>query len=191
MVAHVTSSWNSGYQNGDIKGAFLSDTDDTDLVGSGELVTNGTFDTDVSGWVAKNGLQSDATDNVFTWDASGAMLITRGSGGIDQRPAQNISTLVGKTYVVSLSAVDHVVTIRVANSTGGTRSQQSVQPNSTVTFIFIASSTISTIEMWATLKNSDPLVDNISVKLADADRSVNNNGLIVNGTITRTFVDEV
>jgi hypothetical protein len=33
MVSYVTSSWNSGYQNGDIKGAFLSDTDDTDLVG--------------------------------------------------------------------------------------------------------------------------------------------------------------
>ena len=33
MVAYVTSSYNSGYQNGDIKGAFLADTDDTDLVG--------------------------------------------------------------------------------------------------------------------------------------------------------------
>jgi len=32
MVAYVTSSWNSGYQNGDIKGAFLADTDDADLV---------------------------------------------------------------------------------------------------------------------------------------------------------------
>jgi len=31
-------------------------------------------------------------------------------------------------------------------------------------------------------------IDNISVKLADADRSVNNNGLIVNGTVTRTPV---
>jgi hypothetical protein len=50
MIARVTSSYNSGYQNGDIKGAFLSDTDDTDLVGGVELVTNGTFDTDVSGW---------------------------------------------------------------------------------------------------------------------------------------------
>jgi len=52
MVAHVTSSWNSGYQNGDIKGAFLSDTDDTDLVGgtdadrsvnANDLTVNGTI----------------------------------------------------------------------------------------------------------------------------------------------------
>ena len=52
MVAHVTSSWNSGYQNGDIKGAYLSDTDDTDLVGGtdadrsvngNDLTVNGTI----------------------------------------------------------------------------------------------------------------------------------------------------
>jgi hypothetical protein len=41
MVAYTTSTYNTGWMNGDIKGAFLSDTDDTDLVGSGELVTNG------------------------------------------------------------------------------------------------------------------------------------------------------
>jgi len=33
MVAYTTSTYNTGWMNGDIKGAFLSDTDDTDLVG--------------------------------------------------------------------------------------------------------------------------------------------------------------
>lgn len=33
MIAFVTSTYNTGWMNGDIKGAFLSDTDDTDLVG--------------------------------------------------------------------------------------------------------------------------------------------------------------
>jgi hypothetical protein len=36
----MKSTYNTGWMNGDIKGAFLSDTDDTDLVGA-ELVTNG------------------------------------------------------------------------------------------------------------------------------------------------------
>ncbi|NRP84111.1 hypothetical protein XMD509_002399 [Marinobacterium sp. xm-d-509] len=36
--------------------------------------------------------------------------------------------------------------------------------------------------------SSQVLIDNISVQLADADRSVNNKGLIVNGTITRSPV---
>jgi hypothetical protein len=52
MVAYVTSSYNSGYQNGDIKLATLSDTDDTDLVGGtdadrsvngNDLTVNGTI----------------------------------------------------------------------------------------------------------------------------------------------------
>jgi trimeric autotransporter adhesin len=52
VVDNTTSTYNTGWMNGDIKGAFLSDTDDTDLVGSGELVTNGTFDTDTTGWIS-------------------------------------------------------------------------------------------------------------------------------------------
>ena len=42
MVAYITSDYNSGYQHGDIKGAFLSDTDTTNLVDT-NLVSNGDF----------------------------------------------------------------------------------------------------------------------------------------------------
>jgi hypothetical protein len=48
MTAQVTSEFNTGWMNGDIKLATLSDTDDTDVTGS-ELVTNGTFNTDTTG----------------------------------------------------------------------------------------------------------------------------------------------
>jgi hypothetical protein len=52
MVAYVTSDYNTGWMNGDIKGAFLSDTDDTDVTGGTEpdrsvnantLTVNGTI----------------------------------------------------------------------------------------------------------------------------------------------------
>ena len=33
MAVELTSTYNTGWMNGDVKGAFLSDTDDTDLVG--------------------------------------------------------------------------------------------------------------------------------------------------------------
>ena len=42
MVAFATTSYNTGYLHGDIKGAFLSDTDDTDLTGS-NLMSGATF----------------------------------------------------------------------------------------------------------------------------------------------------
>ena len=48
MLCGITTSFNTGYMHGDIKGAFLSDTDATNVTGS-DLVTNGTFDTD-SDW---------------------------------------------------------------------------------------------------------------------------------------------
>ena len=53
LIARTTSTYNTGWLNGAIKLATLSDTDDTDVTGS-ELVTNGTFDTDTSGWSSGN-----------------------------------------------------------------------------------------------------------------------------------------
>ena len=50
-VAHIASDFNSGNMYADIKGAWLASIDDADLVGS-ELIVNGTFDTDTSGWTA-------------------------------------------------------------------------------------------------------------------------------------------
>jgi hypothetical protein len=52
MVAYTTSDYTTGYMHGDIKGAFLADTDDTDLVGGtdndrsvngNDLTVNGTI----------------------------------------------------------------------------------------------------------------------------------------------------
>ena len=53
-VATSASDYNTGWMNGDIKLATLSDTDATNVTGS-ELVTNGTFSSDVSGWTGVGG----------------------------------------------------------------------------------------------------------------------------------------
>ena len=72
-VCQVTTSFNTGWQYGDIKGAFLSDTDDTNVTGS-ELVTNGTFDSDTSNWTAVEGATLSVSSNrlVVTGDGSTA-----------------------------------------------------------------------------------------------------------------------
>ena len=45
LIAYATTSYNTGWMHGDIKGAFLSDTDTTNVnAGTTNLVTNGTFD---------------------------------------------------------------------------------------------------------------------------------------------------
>ena len=60
MVNYITSDYNTGWMHGDIKLATLSDTDTTNVTGS-ELVTNGTFDSNITGWTA-----SDAGCSTFT-----------------------------------------------------------------------------------------------------------------------------
>ena len=48
MVAYGTTSYNTGWMYGDINGAFLSDTDTTNVTAT-DLTTNGSFTTD-SDW---------------------------------------------------------------------------------------------------------------------------------------------
>jgi hypothetical protein len=193
MVALLTSTYNTGWMPGDIKLAALSDTDDTDLVGSGELVTNGTFDTDTdwtkgAGWTISAGVAS------FDTSVSGA--------GVETALTQNITTVVGKLYIVkaTFSSLINVTGSELLVRCAGTNliawetGSANILTDGTYTFSFVANSTTTQVNIRATVLvegNETGSVDNVSVKLADEDRSVNNNGLIVNGTITRTFVDEV
>ncbi|WP_304190882.1 LamG domain-containing protein, partial [Lentibacter algarum] len=159
-----------------IKGAFLSDTDDTDLVGA-ELVTNGTFDTDTSGWTSTVSL---------TWNASGYADIDRAGGGSNGHLSQSISTVVGKSYTITFDivALSHQVNF---DQDGAERGVFTTTGTKSVTFTAVLASTGIDISATNDL-NATASIDNVSVKLADADRSVNNNGLIVNGTVTRSPV---
>jgi len=184
----ITSTYNTGWMNGDIKGAFLSDTDDTDLVGSGELVTNGTFDTDVSGWTARG--VDGGTDTTFSWNASGYMDVTRGTGSLSGRPDQGFPTVAGKTYTISIDVVTAQRAFWIVGSSAADDDLVSAVThfgNTTVTKTFVATSSTSYVAFWTDVSATTG-IDNISVKLADEDRSVNNNGLIVNGTVTRSPV---
>jgi hypothetical protein len=181
MVAYVTSSWNSGYQNGDIKGAFLSDTDDTDLVGSGELVTNGDFSSGFNGWNA----------NEAAWSVS--------DGAARHEPSDDARYDL-RNSVFYPTGVPKILTFDYENVSGSGFIVEPLFENSTLgqgRFNFTAPSGVGKIILdpgvnrLSIFRKFDSGVqnvfeiDNVSVKLADEDRSVNNNGLIVNGTVTR------
>jgi trimeric autotransporter adhesin len=181
MVAYTTSTYNTGWMNGDIKGAFLSDTDDTDLVGA-ELVTNGTFDTDTTGW-------SNTSATIAS--VSGELQVSNQTDS-PSATTQTVSGLVvGKVYAVTATYSQ--------TGTGGTAARVSFfgilsENNSTstpVTKTIYATATQTTATLSLQSFGTSSTIshfDNVSVKLADADRSVNNKGLIVNGTVTRTAV---
>jgi len=176
MSALLTSTYNTGWMNGDIKGAFLSDTDDTDLVGSGELVTNGTFDTDTD-WTKGTG-----------WTISGgAASFAPSVSGLTSSLLQSISTVVGKVYSVSISTSGSNMGAGELKLIVSGVLNEDINQDGSYDFSFTASSTTSDLDIRCTnYEDVDTAsIDNVSVKLADADRSVNNNGLIINGTVSR------
>lgn len=176
MVAYVAANYTTGWMPGDIKGAWLADTDDSDLVASSELVTNGTFDVDTTGWTPL-----DATASVI----SGAVRVT--STAAYGRLSQVVPTQAGNTYCVT---VDLVGGSALAGSviTGATYTTKSV--GSTLVHYFKATGSNTTVSIQVQSAVAGQFVDfgNVSMKLADGDRSVNFKGLVINGTVTREAV---
>ena len=185
MVNYITSTYNTGWMNGDIKLATLSDTDDTDLVGT-ELVTNGTFDTDTSGWAASNATLSLDSD----------YLKITSTGGNRPKAYQNITTVVGKTYVITATARRGTCVDPVEIEIGGISSASTGSTSNTTDTIvystFVATNTTHMLQVKIDSSNSasgeTAFFDNVSVRLAEPDRSVNGNGLQVFGTVQKNPV---
>jgi hypothetical protein len=182
MVAYAASSYNTGWMHGDIKGAFLSDTDDTNVTGS-ELVTNGTFTTNTDGWTATNSTITIVSNTLKVDDNGG-----------NSAAYQAITTVVGETYTISFDVVEitgltarvHISTLEPNAGYTGTRLHESTELGShAVTFIATGTTTYIQFSSEGTYYVR---YDNISVRIADPDRSVNNNGLQVFGTITKSAV---
>ena len=188
MVAFISSSYNTGYQQGKIKGAFLSDTDDTNIVAS-EMVTNGTFDSNTTGW---------SVLNTGTFTASGGQATLSDSDGTGTSPVayQAISGfVVGRTYVLSYDTTAAREAYAYISQTAGQNNQNMYvlgytgSRTGTQTVTFVANST-NMIVNFSDGSGSDfnITVDNVSVKLGDKDRSLNNKGLTAYGTITKSAV---
>jgi len=178
MNAYITSDYNTGWMNGDIKLATLSDTNDTNVTGS-ELVTNGTFDSGTD-WITESG-----------WTISSGVA-TASSAGHGAGLVQ-----IGASFV---AGVTYVVTFTVSNYTTGSltlyapRTPTFYRPflgafgsNGTHTFTFTPTVSSSDIRFEASGTTSLS-IDNISIRKAEEDRSVNGNGLQVFGSITKNPV---
>ena len=173
MVAYTTSTYNTGWMNGDIKGAFLSDTSTASLVAS-DVVTNGGFATDTD-WVKGTG-----------WTIASNVASSDGSQTADSDLEQTVTTVAGRQYILRFT-VSNRSAGNVAGVIDSTEIIADKAANGSYSGKFTATTTSHTVKIRADL-NFVGDIDNVSFSLADADRSVNNNGLIVNGTITRTAV---
>jgi hypothetical protein len=176
LNAFITSTYNTGWLPGDIKGAFLSDTDDTDLVGSGELVTS----------ITNN--SSFSFETLTTSGSSISSAINLSGFGIAYA---TVSLTAGKTYVISGNVTLNSGTapaLRTGADNNTLPDVVSVAVNGGFSFTITPSLSTSYVGFRVADGVATDFSATLSVKLADADRSVNNNGLIVNGTVTRSAV---
>jgi hypothetical protein len=194
MSSLTTSDYATGWMPGDIKMAALADTtaetfgdavsgatvSDPNLDGvyDGEHVTNGGFDTD-SDWT-----------KAANWTISGgqADAVNTSNGDI----YQTITTVVGKTYVLScdipstFSGITAVLQIRNSANTATIKDTSLLGVSTSASLTFVATSTVHFVRVYTAVASGS--IDNISVKLADPDRSVNGKGLGVHGSITKAPV---
>jgi len=188
MVNYLTTTYLSGWMPGDIRGAWLADTTAETITGA-ELVTNGTFDTSTTGWTAGG----TATLSVV----SGRLRITNGSGGYGSA-WQAVSCVPGKDYTISwdVSAPGTLYATRVVvdDETGFASPNTAVSQAAAVTgtqqltFTATAATHYILLQVFTATSSVSMDFDNVSVRLADPDRSVKGNGLQVFGSLTKTAV---
>ena len=189
--AFIATSYSSGIMSGDIKGAFLSDTSTASVTGT-ELVTNGTFDSNVTGWTAYT-----ANGGSIAWQTGGYLRISNADTSDPPVHAyQAITTVVGQRYILTAQKVagTHLTAYAASglNSSPGFIDSQ-VTWTDVETGIKFLSFTATVTTTYVILRVNANLiatvdVDTVSVRLAEPDRSVNNKGLAVYGTITKTAV---
>lgn len=176
-IAYIGKDYNSGFMNGSIRLASLASTDEYDITGS-ELVTNGDFASDVSGWSVSG------TGATLTWNAGGYAELNR--NGSSATMSQTITTVAGRYYTVQYDLVSSSGSAAVQATFGdGTypASQSSTLQRYTFTGYASGTSTNIQISVFNTTTGTCG-IDNVSIREGLPDRSVRNCGFQVFGTVS-------
>ena len=188
-VAYITSDYNTGYMHGDIQGAYLSDTDTTNVTGS-NLIINGTFDSDTSNWTAANGATITQQNN----GAPGGNINIASGSSSNGYAYQTVTTVVGKTYVLHVEKyhVDGSAGyVNIGTSVGGSQYVYQTLPTTSSwthhEFTFKATTTTTTIGIYSR-PGGNVRYDNIFLRIAEPSRSVVKKGQAIHGTITKSAV---
>ena len=169
MVAYTTASYTTGWMHGYIKGAWVPDFDVTSVVGS-ELVTISDF--------------TDGSDGSSTVTESGGTVTATYVDGNPRYHHNGFATEIGKEYIISVDILTGTMPLGIyagnvlSSSNTFVDSLDSIGINQ-VTFTATATTTFLTIADGQSFSFKD-----LSCRLAIPDRSVNNNGIGVHGTLS-------
>lgn len=188
-VAYVTADYNTGWMVGDIKGAFLSDTDTTNVSPSSNLVSNGDFaDTNLSNYFTL--VNSDANGGS---EANSAPYVNGSNQVVMGNSAQlktNYNLVAGRVYKLSYDCVNQSISAQrlgiYVPSGASLNFDDSITAGGTNTYYYTATSTGSTLIEWRSRGGGWGTYDNFTIiESTEQDRSANAKGLQVFGTITK------
>ena len=159
---------------------------------TGELITNGTFDNGTTGWLyADNGTSSQGV--------SGGVLTLSHTTYTNSMLYQILDLIPGKKYVLTGQTGGtnfDLCNIRIGSSLGGNQFGGIVSSEAAssdlidhaITFTPTQSTTYISLRVNSSSPDLSCDFDNISIRLAEDDRSVNDNGLQIFGEITKSPV---
>ena len=194
LLNYITTEFNTGWMGGDIIGAFMSDIDTTTAsIANRNLITNSTF-ANTNNWTgASNGVLTAPT-GLGPYAGGTALRITNTGGSNGRARSNSFSTNVGQQYGIRVSFTNR--------SSGGQyrvevrQSGHDLVPMSGTTtagvynFTFTSAGTGTYILELYCLGNDGEWAefDDVYVYELEQDRSVNQKGLQLYGTITKSAV---
>jgi hypothetical protein len=183
LYAAINTSYNTGWQVGDSRLATLADTIAETITASGELIKNGTFDVDTNGWTSSDSLSVNG---------SGQLVITGTQAGWPQAFQTINNLIIGNRYCLQFEIIVPGSGISSPGATFFPQTGPGYYYPQTVgkhlAYFIATANYLSFGLVAASAATSTATYDNISCKLAVSDRSVKNNGLILNGTLTKAPV---
>lgn len=192
LVANITSEYNTGWMEADTKLATFVGNDDTPQTNK-ELITNGTFDINTAGWTAQSGASIT--------HSSGTAIATSNGVNAWNGVYQGISGLeVGKKYILTADIITSNNWGSI-NFTAGAGSAlkfgaytswnggSSFPLKARCEWVATQSNIVVAVDSLNTTSATVTQFDNVTMRLAEEDRSVTNKGLIVRGMLKKVPVE--
>ena len=184
-VAYVTADYNTGWMVGDIKGAFLSDTD----------TTNATYTTVADDWATAGAWTKQSSISVSSTGSgtSGTLSITGNGTGMNVYFFNPITVEANTDYVVTITFGAYNANAFLINNTqystsGSVLDIHGLSGLSRGGHFNSGSNTTLYIQGYQVSTTATTITNVVVQKVSEKDRSVNNTGLEVHGTITKSAV---
>ena len=185
MVAWAHTDFNTGWMHGDIKGAFLSDTDTTNVTYTTVLDDWAT----AAAWTKQSSISLTSTGS----GTSGTVSITGNGTGSNVYFFNPITVEANTDYVVTITFGAYHANDFFINNTQYSTSNQvlDIHGLSGLTrggHFNSGSNTTLYIQGWQFSNTATTITNLVVQKVSEKDRSVKNKGLQVFGTITKSAV---